>query len=439
MSDTLIHNNTLRWLIKNMHLPLPLPPVLVRGNAPWPTEILQGYRVKTNGNLSLTAWLQGAGAATVEGTEPVDALVYELNGPQTVAELDQLHRFFSENLGRVRPNGRVLLLQQHHPHTPEAAAAHRAADGFIRSIAKETGRKGITANRIAYEGTWDDMRTRLQGPLLFLLSRYAAFIDGQTLWVDGRVRLPQALPYTQPLAGKTALVTGAARGIGAAIAQSLAREGATVIVVDRPQEAEAARALASKIKGTLLLQDIGAADAPKALAEFLTNNKHTLDILVHNAGITRDKTLAKMDADRWQQVLGINLKAILALNETLLPLLNDGGRMIAMSSISGFAGNFGQANYAATKAGLIGYVAALAPQLSARGITANAIAPGFIETAMTAKMPLMSREGGRRLSNLQQGGLPEDIAEATLFLASPGAAGITGQTLRVCGGSMIGA
>ena len=146
-----------------------------------------------------------------------------------------------------------------------------------------------------------------------------------------------------------------------------------------------------------------------------------------------------MDIKYWDQVLNVNLQAILNINDALLPSLNEGGRVIAMSSISGLSGNFGQANYAATKAALIGYVAALAPELSSRGITVNAIAPGFIETAMTAKMPLMTREGGRRLSNLQQGGLPEDIAEATLFLTSPGAAGITGQTLRVCGGSMIGA
>jgi 3-oxoacyl-[acyl-carrier protein] reductase len=177
----------------------------------------------------------------------------------------------------------------------------------------------------------------------------------------------------------------------------------------------------------------------KTLLGAISQNNYPLDILVHNAGITRDKTLAKMDIKYWDQVLNVNLQAILNINDALLPSLNEGGRVIAMSSISGLSGNFGQANYAATKAALIGYVAALAPELSSRGITVNAIAPGFIETAMTAKMPLMTREGGRRLSNLQQGGLPEDIAEATLFLTSPGAAGITGQTLRVCGGSMIGA
>ncbi len=439
MPDSLIHSKTLRWFIKNLKLPLPLPPVLQRSNKPWEVELLAGYKVKTNGGISLAAMLQVAGATTIEGNELVDALVYELDGPQTVAKLDQLHAFFNKNLGKVKWNGRIVIIQRQHPHTAEAAAAHRAVDGIIRSVAKEVGRKGITANRIVHEGAWEDMQHRIEGPLRFLLSRYAAFIDGQTIWLDSQVRAPQHSPLAKPLKGKTALVTGAARGIGAAIAKSLAREGAKVIVVDRPQEADIARDLVSEIHGVLLLQDISSIEAPKALADFLTQNHYTLDILVHNAGITRDKTLAKMDTKYWEQVLNVNLQAIISLNETLLHKLNEGGRVIAMSSISGFAGNFGQANYAATKAGLIGYVAALAPELSSRGITVNALAPGFIETAMTAKMPFMTREGGRRLSNLQQGGLPEDIAEATLFLASPGAVGITGQTLRVCGGNMIGA
>lgn len=439
MADTLINNKTLRWFIKNLSLPLPLPPVLNRSNAPYTTDILSGYKVKVNGSVALGAMLQAAGAATVEGNEPVDALVYDLDGPQTAAELDQLHEFFSKNLGQLKRNGRVLIIQRLDAQTAEAAAAQRAADGIIRTIAKEQGRKGITANRIAYTGTWQHMQNRINGPMRFLLSRYSAFIDGQTVWLDNSVKTPEQLPLVKPLEGKTALVTGAARGIGAAIAKSLAREGAKVIVVDRPNEADIARELASEIKGELLLQDISTPDAPKALAAFLDNNNHQLDILVHNAGITRDKTLAKMDAERWEQVLNINLKAILRMNEVLLPKINDGGRMVLMSSISGFSGNFGQANYAATKAGLIGYAAALSKEVADRGITVNAIAPGFIETAMTAKMPLMTREGGRRLSNLQQGGIPEDIAEATLFLVSPGAVGVTGQTLRVCGGSMIGA
>lgn len=439
MPDTLIHNKTLRWFIKNLKLPLPLPPVLKRSNKPWQPEMLAGYKVKAQGGISLTALLQVAGATTIEGKEAVDAFVYQLDGPQTVAELDQLHAFFSTNLSQLKWNGRVLIIQRHHPHNAEAAAAHRAVDGIIRSIAKETGRKGITANRIVYEGTWEDMQPRLEGPVRFLLSRYAAFIDGQTLWVNSHARTPNHWPLAKPLEGKTALVTGAARGIGAAIAKSLAREGAKVIVVDRPQEADVARQLAQEIGGVLLLQDISTPEAPNSIADFLAQNGHTLDALVHNAGITRDKTLAKMDAKYWEQVLNVNLRAIIGINEELLPNLNEGGRVIAMSSISGLSGNFGQANYVATKAALIGYVAALASELSSRGITVNAIAPGFIETAMTAKMPFMTREGGRRLSNLQQGGLPEDIAEATLFLASPGAVGITGQTLRVCGGSMIGA
>jgi 3-oxoacyl-[acyl-carrier protein] reductase len=136
----------------------------------------------------------------------------------------------------------------------------------------------------------------------------------------------------------------------------------------------------------------------------------------------------------------VNLAAVVRITDALLPkALRDGGRVVCLSSVSGIAGNVGQTNYSASKAALIGYVDALATQVAPRGITANAIAPGFIETRMTAAIPMVIREAGRRLSALGQGGLPEDVAQAITFLASPGAQGITGTTLRVCGGALIGA
>ena len=140
-------------------------------------------------------------------------------------------------------------------------------------------------------------------------------------------------------------------------------------------------------------------------------------------------------------VLSINLGAILAIDEVLLgeQVINDGGRIVCLSSIGGIAGNMGQTNYGATKAGLIGYVAAQSAEQAKRGITVNAVAPGFIETRMTAEMPFMIREAGRRMNSLSQGGQPEDVAELIKFLTTPGAVGITGQTIRVCGQSLIGA
>jgi 3-oxoacyl-[acyl-carrier protein] reductase len=162
--------------------------------------------------------------------------------------------------------------------------------------------------------------------------------------------------------------------------------------------------------------------------------------VVHNAGVTRDKTLANMSPDRWDQTIDINLDAVVRITERLLAgVLHEHGRVILLSSIAGIAGNMGQTNYAASKAGIIGYVRAQAPALAERGITVNAIAPGFIETRLTAAIPVMIREVARRLSNLGQGGLPRDIGDAVTFLASPGAVGITGTVLRVCGGAYVGA
>jgi 3-oxoacyl-[acyl-carrier protein] reductase len=179
--------------------------------------------------------------------------------------------------------------------------------------------------------------------------------------------------------------------------------------------------------------------APAAAAAFLAERWGGLDLVVHNAGVTRDKTLSRMDAGRWDLALDVNLHAVLRLQAALDPLLRPQGRVVCLSSIAGLAGNVGQTNYAASKAAIAGYTAGLAAELADRGVAVNAIAPGFIETRLTAAIPLLTREGARRLCNLSQGGLPEDVAEAVLFLCSPGAAALSGQTLRVCGGSLVGA
>jgi 3-oxoacyl-[acyl-carrier protein] reductase len=167
---------------------------------------------------------------------------------------------------------------------------------------------------------------------------------------------------------------------------------------------------------------------------------------VHNAGITRDKLLANMDDARWDAVLAVNLRAQLELNAALLggvgtadAPLRAGGRLVSVSSTSGIAGNRGQTNYAASKAGVIGMVRALAPRAAGQGITVNAVAPGFIETEMTAAMPFGTREAGRRINSLHQGGEPVDVAETVAWLAEPGSGGVTGQVVRVCGQSLLGA
>ena len=254
------------------------------------------------------------------------------------------------------------------------------------------------------------------------------------------MRAPARIPFVRALDGKVALVTGAARGIGAATAELLANEGAHVVCLDRPQDDALVSQVARKIGGSLLLADLGVLDAASTIVSELRQQHGGVDIVVHNAGVTRDKTLAKMKPEQWNQAIDVNLASVVKITAALLEGgLRDDGRIVCLSSVAGIAGNMGQTNYAASKAGIIGYVRKLAKHTASRGITVNAIAPGFIETRLTAAIPVMIREVGRRLSNLGQGGLPQDVGEAITFLATPGAYGINGQVLRVCGGALIGA
>jgi 3-oxoacyl-[acyl-carrier protein] reductase len=275
--------------------------------------------------------------------------------------------------------------------------------------------------------------------LRFLLSPRSAFVTGQPITVTSAAKSKQ-LGYVRSLEGKVALVTGAARGIGEATARLLAGEGAHVVCLDRPDDDALVSKVAREINGSVLLVDITDATAPKTIADTLKAKHGGVDIVVHNAGVTRDKTIGNMKAEQWEQAVEINLGAVTRITAALTQgVLRDQGRIICLSSVAGLAGNVGQTNYAASKAGIAGYVRALAPTLAARGITVNAIAPGFIETRLTAAIPVMIREAGRRLSALGQGGEPRDVAEAITFLAQPASAGITGGVLRVCGGALIGA
>jgi 3-oxoacyl-[acyl-carrier protein] reductase len=196
--------------------------------------------------------------------------------------------------------------------------------------------------------------------------------------------------------------------------------------------------VANDVRGRALQLDLTADGAAVRLAGHLSGG---VDIVVHNAGITRDKTIAKMGADRWDSVIRVNLGAPERVNDVLLErnLLRAGGSIAGVASIAGIAGNRGQTNYATSKAGVIGLVQSSAPALLERGITINAVAPGFIETAMTARMPMVLREAGRRMNSMAQGGLPVDVAETIAWLASPGSGTITGNVVRVCGQSLLGA
>jgi 3-oxoacyl-[acyl-carrier protein] reductase len=318
---------------------------------------------------------------------------------------------------------------------PWLRAGRHGVEGIVRSLAKEL-RAGSTANLLLVED-----EASLESALRFFLSARSAYVDGQPVRLDLGAA-PDPADWSRPLAGKTAAVTGAARGIGAAIAGVLARDGANVVVADLPTAGEALAAVANRIGGRALQLDVASPTAPQALLSYFEATSRGLDILVHNAGITRDKLLVNMTPEKWDAVLAVNLDAQLRINDALLnsSVLRDRARVVCLASTSGLAGNRGQTNYAASKAGVIGMVRASAPAFAEHGAsTINAVAPGFIDTEMTARMPLATREVARRLSSLQQAGLPVDVAEAVAWLASGGAGGVNGQVLRVCGQNLVGA
>jgi 3-oxoacyl-[acyl-carrier protein] reductase len=445
MSDMLLElgrNPNARRLLKG--LPIPLPESLRREPGAMRARPLQDRKVVVGGEGQLLAAIAetlapaGADVFTTnlkpfvapgetygrpprsEIPERIDAIVFDAT---SLASLRPVFDFFQPLVKKLSRSARVVVL------TRGAADPYQAAlEGFVRSLAKEIGRNGSTANLLVVT---EGAETRVAPVLRFVLSSKSAFVTAQPIAIDTRAPGANEPTLVRSLEKRVALVTGAARGIGAATARALADEGAHVICLDRPADDTATSQLAREIGGRALLLDLTADDAPAKLAAL-----GPIDIVVHNAGVTRDKTLARMSAEQWDQVIGVNLDAVIRAHNALQ--IKDRGRVICLSSIAGLAGNMGQTAYAASKAGIVGFVNREAARLAARGITVNAIAPGFIETRLTAAIPFAIREVARRLAALGQGGLPEDVASAIAFLATPGSQGITGATLRVCGGAFVG-
>jgi 3-oxoacyl-[acyl-carrier protein] reductase len=435
------HHPATGWLARAAGLPDPVE--LLRAAGPTDPQPLAGKRTAiraADGGYAaqaLATSAAGAGAVLDPQASTLDILIFDATGCRTPADYAALYDTFHTAASTIAQTGRVLLVATS-PVTatdPIAAAAARGIEGFCRSLGKELGKKGITVN-LAYAAA--DALDRLDGPVRFFCGARSTYVSGQAVQLSTTAVARGTA--TGGLQGKVAIVTGSARGIGMATAQRLVEEGATVVCVDVPAASQALHDTCRAIGATALVLDIAAADAPGRLLEFV-RERGGVDIVVHNAGITRDRTLARMARRDWGLVVDVNFRAIVTIDEALLAaqLLRDGGRVICLSSISGVAGNFGQSNYAATKAALIGYVAARGAQLGVRGITVNAVAPGFIETPMTQRMPFVPRELGRRLNSLKQGGQPRDVAELIAFLAAPGSVGITGNTIRVCGQALIGA
>jgi 3-oxoacyl-[acyl-carrier protein] reductase len=386
---------------------------------------------------ALPAFLDQIKAERAGAEGQAKALVFDATGIADSTDLVELQRFFYPAAGRLQRSGRVVVIgtPPAEAGSARAATAQRALEGFTRSLAKEIGGRGATAQLVLVSPGAED---QLDSTLRFLLSPRSAYVSGQVIRIGAGVAPTPEIDWERPLDGKVALVTGASRGIGAAIAATLGRDGANVVGLDVPEAADDLRAVMTEIGGEAIGLDIAAADAPERIAGHLSDG---VDVVVHNAGVTRDRTIAKMPEERWAQLMEINLSSEERINDALLDgrLLAANGRIVCVSSMSGIAGNSGQTNYAASKAGVIGMVEALAPELAERKATINAVAPGFIETKMTAAMPIGPREAGRRLSSLSQGGLPIDVAETIAWFASPASTGVNGNTVRVCGQSLLGA
>jgi 3-oxoacyl-[acyl-carrier protein] reductase len=320
-------------------------------------------------------------AATAD--ERFKALVLDATGIQSSDQLEEAWAFLSPTIRRVMTSGRVIVLGTPPQDCPDptASIAHRALEGLTRAIGKEV-KKGATS-QLTYVAP--EAEDRLESTMRFFLSPKSAFVSGQVVHVGAAVVTGKVSDWRSPLNGKVALVTGAARGIGAAIAEVLARDGAHVVGFDVEPMADQLAEVAGRLGGSSLTADITDPDAPALIADHLLTEHGGVDIVVHNAGVTRDK------------------------------------------------------NYSTSKAGVIGLVHASAPQLAKRGITINAVAPGFIETRMTAAMPIAIREAGRRMNSVSQGGLPIDVAETIAWFANPASGGITGNIVRVCGQSLLGA
>lgn len=474
MTDLLLENQNARKLVKALGLPIPVPERLARAKGPYEERPLDDKKVLVCGGGELQSvlaqvltkaganpWVVGASEAVLEpyigpgeawaraprrvepGDAPegerVDAIVFDGTGLESPGDLRQLYDFIHPWIRRLERSGRVVLIGRPAADAkkPGRAATRAGLEGFTRSLAKEIGANGSTANSVFVE---EGAENRLGPALRFLLSPRSAFISCQPFHITNLAKGDDA-PETHVLGGKVALVTGAARGIGKATAELLAAEGAHVVCLDRPADDAPCSKVAQRLGGTVLLVDITDEDAPGRIANDLEERFGGVDVVVHNAGVTRDKTLGRMKPEAWDMAVDINLGAAVRITDRLLAdeVLRPGGRIICLSSVSGIAGNRGQTNYSAGKAGIVGFVRALAPKVAKKGITVNAIAPGFIETRLTNAMPVAIREVARRMSAVGQGGKPEDVGQAITFLASPGAVGVSGETVRVCGGALVGA
>jgi len=449
MNDLLLNiskSTVAKKLLKTLKLPIPLPQELKRQSGPWTSYPLLAKRILFKSSKyglhsgNIMEALHNAGAEIIEEVtteKKTQGIVFDASGIADSDDLHQVYAALNPLMRSVSKCGRIVIIGT----TPssltsaKASAAQYSLQGFCRSLAKECGKRGTTVQLIYCPKKLD--LSSFETPFKFFLSDRSSFITGQTIELDSSKSQSQ-VAFAQNLSGKRALVTGAAHGIGAAIAKRLSEEGAHVVLLDRPSEQEALQNVADEIGGCAVLCDLLEKDFIKTILK--EAGETGFDIVINNAGITRDKKFANLKSDSWDQTIAINLTAAESICTSLLENgLNQAGKIICMSSIAGIAGNVGQTNYATAKSGIIGFVEAMAPLVKERGITINAIAPGFIATRMTENIPIAIREVARRFNSLSQAGTTEDIAELAVLLAHSGSSAINGKTLRVCGQNLIGA
>jgi 3-oxoacyl-[acyl-carrier protein] reductase len=473
-----------RPLLKHLPLPLRLPTVLRRGDGPTSGRELADsraaiVRVRDPLDVALARILGNAGAAlTVTDPRPDGAsllALHDLAPGHVPAGLDPaigigdairqggapgdrravtlVARLGAESLdgdagtdtlyaigkaaATLPPNGRVLIVIGQELTTPQGHLLAATAAGLARALVKELGPRATTVHVLRQSGASD---AGVAAVARFLASPRAAFLTGLDL------RLCREIDDGggSGLNGKVTLVTGGARGIGAAIGERLAQEGARVWLNDLPNAADKAAAVIERIRAAGGVADFAGGDLATdggcvAVAEAIQARDGHLDVAVHNAGITRDRTIKNLRVEDWRLVLQVDFHALRRLQGRLDPLMRAGGSLVLMSSVMGIAGNFGQTNYCAAKSGVIELAKQWSCHGATRGVRANAIAPGFIQTEMTAAVPVLNREMARQMTALLQPGLPSDVAELATFLASPAAAAVTGLVLRCDGGMALGA
>ncbi len=448
MSDnyqSFAHNPIGKFLVKN--LGLPNPPYLERYTAGDPLvkgTVLVGAAKGSTLGKNVTDALKASGIESTTVVAPgkkYKGLVFDATGISSAADLVELQEFFTPVLRQLAGCGRVVVIGGSVDEAADESAkiGQRALEGFTRSLGKEVG-GGSTVNLLHVS---KGAEKALASTLGFFLSPKSAYVSAQVVRVGatGITTAPVVKDVTRPLAGKVALVTGASRGLGAADMRTLARDGATVIGLDVPPLEADLKALAEELGGGYVVGDITSPEAPAEIAAYIKEHHGGVDIVVHNAGITRDKRLRNMKPENWNLVVDISVGAPQRITDHLLDagLINDGGLVVGIASIAGIAGNNGQTNYASAKAGVIGWIQALAERVAGDGITANVVAPGFMETEMVKTIPLGIREAGRRMNSMSQGGQPVDVAEAITWLASPGSAAVSGNVIGVNGQMLLGA